>query len=286
MIDFILKITFIFLWASAFVAAKLGLDDAGPFSMLAVRFAIVSFIFASIVFIFRTKWPKWNEIPYIALVGILLHGLYLGGVFFSIKQGTSAGISSLIVSLHPVLTCILAIFLIGEKITLDRWAGIFLGFIGVILVVWPRIGGELPLIGFLSCFVALIAISFATIIQKRFLENMDILGGNSIQAIFAALFFLMLVLLMEPFKFNLTLELFISMTWLIVLVSLGAISILMILIKRGEMSSTASLFFLAPPVSAILGYIVFGEELNALGIFGFIITCTGVWIVNRKYSKE
>ena len=286
MIDFILKITFIFLWASAFVAAKLGLDDAGPFSMLAVRFAIVSFIFASIVFIFRTKWPKWNEIPYIALVGILLHGLYLGGVFFSIKQGTSAGISSLIVSLHPVLTCILAIFLIGEKITLDRWAGIFLGFIGVILVVWPRIGGELPLIGFLSCFVALIAISFATIIQKRFLENMDILGGNSIQAIFAALFFLMLVLLMEPFKFNLTLDLFISMTWLIVLVSLGAISILMILIKRGEMSSTASLFFLAPPVSAILGYIVFGEELNALGIFGFIITCTGVWIVNRKYSKE
>jgi len=286
LIDFILKITFIFLWASAFVAAKLGLDDAGPFSMLAVRFAIVSFIFASIVFIFRTKWPKWNEIPYIALVGILLHGLYLGGVFFSIKQGTSAGISSLIVSLHPVLTCILAIFLIGEKITLDRWAGIFLGFIGVILVVWPRIGGELPLIGFLSCFVALIAISFATIIQKRFLENMDILGGNSIQAIFAALFFLMLVLLMEPFKFNLTLELFISMTWLIVLVSLGAISILMILIKRGEMSSTASLFFLAPPVSAILGYIVFGEELNALGIFGFIITCTGVWIVNRKYSKE
>ena len=286
MIDFFLKITFIFLWASAFVAAKLGLDDAGPFSMLAVRFAIVSFIFASIVFIFRTKWPKWNEIPYIALVGILLHGLYLGGVFFSIKQGTSAGISSLIVSLHPVLTCILAIFLIGEKITLDRWAGIFLGFIGVILVVWPRIGGELPLIGFLSCFVALIAISFATIIQKRFLENMDILGGNSIQAIFAALFFLMLVLLMEPFKFNLTLELFISMTWLIVLVSLGAISILMILIKRGEMSSTASLFFLAPPVSAILGYIVFGEELNALGIFGFIITCTGVWIVNRKYSKE
>ena len=286
MIDFILKITFIFLWASAFVAAKLGLDDAGPFSMLTVRFAIVSFIFASIVFIFRTKWPKWNEIPYIALVGILLHGLYLGGVFFSIKQGTSAGISSLIVSLHPVLTCILAIFLIGEKITLDRWAGIFLGFIGVILVVWPRIGGELPLIGFLSCFVALIAISFATIIQKRFLENMDILGGNSIQAIFAALFFLMLVLLMEPFKFNLTLDLFISMTWLIVLVSLGAISILMILIKRGEMSSTASLFFLAPPVSAILGYIVFGEELNALGIFGFIITCTGVWIVNRKYSKE
>ena len=96
----------------------------------------------------------------------------------------------------------------------------------------------------------------------------------------------LLILFFEPFKFNLTIDLFISMTWLILLVSLGAISILMVLIKRGEMSSTASLFFLAPPVSAILGYIVFKEELNALGIIGFIITCTGVWIVNRQPKKK
>ena len=286
MIDFILKIIFIFLWASAFVAAKLGLNDAGPFSMLAVRFIIVTCIFASLVIFFKSKWPKINEIPYIALVGILLHGFYLGGVFYSITKGTSAGISSLIVSLHPVLTCILAIFLIKEKITYDKWFGIFLGFFGVVLVVWPRLGGELPLIGFVSCIVALIAISFGTIIQKKYLEEMDILGGNTVQAIFAAIFFSLLILFIEPFKFNLTIDLFISMTWLILLVSLGAISILMVLIRRGEMSSTASLFFLAPPVSAILGYIVFKEELSALGIIGFIITCTGVWIVNRQSIKK
>lgn len=286
MVDFTLKITFIFLWASAFVAAKFGLNDAGPFSMLAVRFTIVTCIFAALVFLFNSKWPKINEIPYIALVGILLHGFYLGGVFYSITKGTSAGISSLIVSLHPVLTCILAIYLIKEKITYDKWLGIFLGFFGVVLVVWPRLGGELPLIGFVSCIVALIAISFGTIIQKKYLEKMDILGGNTVQAIFAAIFFSLLILFFEPFKFNLTIDLFISMTWLILLVSLGAISILMFLIKRGEMSSTSSLFFLAPPVSAILGYIVFKEELNALGIIGFIITCTGVWIVNRQPKKK
>ena len=186
----------------------------------------------------------------------------------------------------PVLTCILAIYLIKEKITYDKWLGIFLGFFGVVLVVWPRLGGELPLIGFVSCIVALIAISFGTIIQKKYLEKMDILGGNTVQAIFAAIFFALLILFIEPFKFNLTIDLFISMTWLILLVSLGAISILMVLISRGEMSSTASLFFLAPPVSAILGYIVFKEELNSLGIFGFIITCTGVWIVNRQPKKK
>ena len=286
MIDLLLKIAFIFLWASAFVAAKLGLNDAGPFSMLAIRFVIVSFIFATIVFLFRAKWPKKNEILYIGLVGILLHGFYLGGVFFSITKGTAAGISSLIVSLHPVLTCILATLIIKEDIKVDKWVGIFLGFIGVLIVVWPRLGGELPLIGFVSCIVALVAISFGTIIQKKYLENMDILGGNTIQAVFAAIFFSILLIFFEPFKFNLSKELIISMTWLIILVSLGAISILMLLIRRGEMSSTASLFFLAPPVSAILGYLVFKEELNVSGIIGFIVACTGVWLVNRKPNKN
>ena len=206
--------------------------------------------------------------------------------FFSIKQGTSAGISSLIVSLHPILTCVLAIFLIKEQMKFDKWLGIFLGFFGVILVVWPRLGSELPLVGFVSCIIALISISFGTIIQKKYLEKMDILGGNTIQAVFAAVFFSFLLLIVEPFKFHLTRDLFISMTWLILLVSLGAISILMVLIRRGEMSSTASLFFLAPPVSAILGYIVFKEELNSLGIIGFVITCIGVWIVNRQPLKK
>ena len=286
MIDLLLKVAFIFLWASAFVAAKLGLSDAGPFSMLAIRFVIVSFIFATIVFLFRAKWPKKNEILYIGLVGILLHGFYLGGVFFSITKGTAAGISSLIVSLHPVLTCILATLIIKEDIKVDKWIGIFLGFIGVLIVVWPRLGGELPLIGFVSCIIALVAISFGTIIQKKYLENMDILGGNTIQAVFAAIFFSILLIFFEPFKFNLSKELIISMTWLILLVSLGAISILMLLIRRGEMSSTASLFFLAPPVSAILGYLVFKEELNVSGIIGFIVACTGVWLVNRKPNKN
>ena len=286
MIDLLLKIAFIFLWASAFVAAKLGLSDAGPFSMLAIRFVIVSFIFATIVFLFRAKWPKKNEILYIGLVGILLHGFYLGGVFFSITKGTAAGISSLIVSLHPVLTCILATLIIKEDIKVDKWIGIGLGFIGVLIVVWPRLGGELPLIGFVSCIIALVAISFGTIIQKKYLANMDILGGNTIQAVFAAIFFSILLIFFEPFKFNLSKELIISMTWLILLVSLGAISILMLLIRRGEMSSTASLFFLAPPVSAILGYLVFKEELNVSGIIGFIVACTGVWLVNRKPNKN
>ena len=252
MTDLILKIGFIFLWASAFVAAKLGLGDAGPFSMLSIRFAIVAIIFALMVVLFKNPWPKKREFKHLAIVGILLHGFYLGGVFFSISKGTPAGIASLI-----------------------------LGMAGVILVILPRIGGEISFVGLMSCIIALSGISYATIHQKKYLHEMDILSGNTFQAFFAAIFFLFLLLTIEPFYFVISLELIIAMTWLTVLVSLGAISILMILIKRSKVANTASLFFLAPPVSAILGYLVLNEKLYIWGITGFAIACTGVWLVNK-----
>ena len=116
--------------------------DAGPFSMLAVRFIIVRFLFALIALIFKAKWPKIKDIPNIIVVGILLHGFYLGGVFFAISKGTSAGLSSLVVSIHPILTCFLAVILIKESITIEKWIGVFLGFFGMIIVIWPRLGGS------------------------------------------------------------------------------------------------------------------------------------------------
>ena len=282
MIDVLIKISFIFLWASAFVAAKLGLGDAGPFSMLSVRFTIVTLIFSIIVIILKRLWPPKDQIFHLAIVGILLHGFYLGGVFFSITKGISAGISSLIVSVHPILTCLLAMLIIKERISLEKWIGIFLGMLGVFIVIWPKLGGDIPLVGFLSCCIAVVGISLGTIIQKKYLDQMDILSGNTVQAGFASIFFISLLLFIEPFEFNLTQNLLISMSWLILLVSIGAISMLMFLIRRGKMSSTASLFFLVPPVSAILGYLVFNERLGYLGLIGFFITCAGVWLVNRK----
>ena len=282
MIDVLIKISFIFLWASAFVAAKLGLGDASPFSMLSVRFTIVTLIFSIIVIILKRLWPPKDQIFHLAIVGILLHGFYLGGVFFSITKGISAGISSLIVSVHPILTCLLAMLIIKEIISLEKWIGIFLGMLGVFIVIWPKLGGDIPLVGFLSCCIAVVGISLGTIIQKKYLDQMDILSGNTVQAGFASIFFISLLLFIEPFEFNLTQNLLISMSWLILLVSIGAISMLMFLIRRGKMSSTASLFFLVPPVSAILGYLVFNERLGYLGLIGFFITCAGVWLVNRK----
>ena len=175
--------------------------------------------------------------------------------------------------------------MIKESITIEKWIGIFLGFFGMIIVIWPRLGGELPLIGFISCCVALTAISFGTVIQKRYLEHMEILGGNTIQAISAAIFFALALNFTEPFKFNLTIDLFISMSWLILMVSIGAISILMLLISRGRMSSTASLFFLAPPVSAILGYFIFKETYSLLSVIGIFLLLSGV-ILNAVFKNK
>ena len=131
--------------------------------MLATRFVIVTLIFSFLVLAFKRSWPKFNQLPHIFLVGILLHGFYLGGVFFAISLGTPAGISSLIVSLHPVLTCILAVILIKENVKFDQWLVIIFGIIGVYIVTWPRLGGEIPILGFISCVTSLIGISYATI---------------------------------------------------------------------------------------------------------------------------
>ena len=282
MTNIILQFTFIFLWGSAFIAAKFGLADAGPFSMLLTRFLIVTILFILLVIISRNPWPKINEISHLFLVGLLLHGFYLGGVFYSISLGTPAGISSLIVSLHPALTCVFAIIIINEKIRIDQWIGIILGIIGVSIVTWPKIGGEIPIFGFISCVIALTGISYATIHQKKYLSKMNILSGNAFQAFAASIFFLFVISFIEPYELNLSLNLILSILYLIFPVSIGAISILMILIRRGEIVKTASLFFLCPLVTAFLGFIIFEEKLGFIGLVGFSITSLGVWFVNRN----
>tara|TARA_S200000501_G_scaffold189536_1_gene178365 strand:- start:266 stop:1129 length:864 start_codon:yes stop_codon:yes gene_type:complete len=286
MTNIILQSCFIFLWGSAFIAAKFGLADAGPFSMLLTRFFIVTIIFILLVIVFRNSWPKFNQISHLFLVGLLLHGFYLGGVFYAISVGTPAGISSLIVSLHPALTCVFAIILTSEKIRIDQWIGVILGIIGVYIVTWPKLGGEIPIIGFISCVIALTGISYATIHQKKYLSDMNILSGNAFQAFAACIFFLLVISFIEPYKFNLSLNLLLSMLYLIFPVSIGAISILMILIRRGEIAKTASLFFLCPLVTAFLGFVIFDEKLGLVGLIGFCITSSGVWLVNRTLNLK
>jgi drug/metabolite transporter (DMT)-like permease len=277
-----LPVLFILLWSSAFISAKYGLPHAGPFSFLLTRFVIVFLLFAGIAILLRRPWPRIKMIPDLVFVGVLMHGFYLGGVFFSIAQGMPAGLSALIVSTQPVLTAALGIWLLDERPAPMQWLGVCLGAAGVVMVLWPRLGGDVPVIGFVSCIVSLLAITFGTIWQKRHGGGMDLLSGNALQALAAASFYAVVVLVFEPYRVTWTVQFSLAMGWLVLAVSLGAVSILMLLIRQGSAAATTSLFFLVPPSSAIMAWIAFGEALGPMGLAGLGVTTAGVWLVNRR----
>lgn len=282
----VLPVLFILLWSSAFISAKFGLPDAGPFSFLLTRFIIVFLLFGAIAIALRRPWPRGPMLANLMFVGVLMHGFYLGGVFFSISHGMPAGLSALIVSTQPVLTAALGARLLGERPSPAQWLGIALGTVGVVLVLWPRLGGDIPLVGFAACIVSLLAITFGTIWQKRHGGGMDLLTGNAMQALAAAMFYGVIVLAFEPYHVDWSLKFSLALGWLIFAVSLGAVSILMVLIKRGSAAATTSLFFLVPPASAIMAWVAFGEALGPMGLAGLGITTTGVWLVNRRAGNN
>ncbi len=274
---------FVLLWASAFISAAYGLSGAGPFSFLFIRFAIAAILFFVLLAFFRPALLKQRQVLPLIVVGVLMHGIYLGGVFYAISLGTSAGVAALISSSHPVLTAMLSLPLTGIRVRSLQWLGIGLGFLGVLAVVWPKLGGELPVAGLAACVFAAIGMALATGLQKRYVGDADLLASNTLQALAAAGFFGLLLIFIEPFHFEVTTPVILSMAWLVIFVSLGAISILMLLIRKGQIAATSSLFFLVPPVSALLDYFIFNERLGMLGILGFILASTGVWLVNRRF---
>ena len=279
------SITFVVLWASAFISAKYGMMGAGPFSFLFTRFLIVTALFALMAMIMRAAWPTKAELPPLLIAGVLMHGVYLGGVFYAISIGTPAGIASLIVSIQPIITAFLALFLLEEKIRPIQWAGILLGMTGVLLVISPRLGGAVPNLGLICCMVGVGAMSVGTLIQKRYLGKMNLVTGNALQAMGAAGFYGLLLLTIETYQLEWTLEVTLSMLWIVSTVSIGAVTILMLLIRQGQLAATSSLFFMVPPVSAVMGYLAFGEVLGTVGIIGFMVASLGVWLVNKPEKQ-
>ena len=276
-------IIFILLWSSAFITTKPIVDYSDPFAALAFRFSIVAFGFFLFSILKKEKiLVSKKKVIESILSGVLFHGIYLGGVFFSISRGLPTGIAALIVTLNPVLTNALAGPLLNEKVTVKQWIGVILGFLGAAIVLGLDVGTVLPTIGIVAVFISLLAVTSATLWQKKLSNNLSLPVSNMYQAIGGFLFHLLIVLFFTKPYIDFSTTFIIAMSHQILLVSFGAFTILMYLIKHNSASKTVSLFFLIPATSAIIAYIFLNETLTFYDILGFGIASIGVFIATRE----
>ena len=274
---------FVFFWSSAFISGQFIVQSASPFAALSFRFLIVSIFFLLFSFFFREKiLVNYKLILQASITGVLFHGFYLGGVFFSYSIGLSATLSALIVGLQPILTNIFSGPILKERVTLVQWIGIGFGFIGTVLVIGYDIGKTIPILGVIASIVALLGATTATIWQKKFTSEITLSVNNFYQAISATLFLMIVSFVFEISYINFDKRFILSMGWQIIMVSFGAYAILMYLIKTGTASKTSNLFFLIPPTTAVMAYLVLGENLYLIDIIGLFICTFGVYIATRK----
>ena len=274
---------FILLWSSAFITTKPIIDHSEPFTALAFRFFIVALgFFLYSLYLKKSVFIKRKNLFESIFSGILFHGIYLGGVFFSISIGMPAGIAALIVTLQPILTNILSGPILNENVTKKQWIGVFLGFSGATLVLGWDLNSNIPFYGLLATIISLLAITTSTIWQKKLSNNLPLSVSNFYQAMGGCLFhILIIVLIVDPY-INFTKTFLIAMSHQIFLVSFGAFTILMFLIKKNSASKTGSIFFLIPAVSAFMGWFFLGEILTKIDLLGFLIATVGVYIATRK----
>ncbi len=277
---------FVVLWATGFVVAGLSAGHVEPLTFLAIRFPIAGLIFAAIALGQRAVWPTAKLAIHAGAAGALLHAGYLGPVYWAVAHGMPAGVSALIVGLQPLITTILASRMVGEKITSRHWLGLAVGILGVGLVVSPKLtldtlGGITPLTTAI-CILGAFSVSLGTVYQKKFATGLDLASGGVWQYAGATLVVLIGAIAIEDFGFDGSLSAWVALGWSVIVLSLGAITLLMVLIRHGEVSRVSGLIYLVPGVAAFSTFLVFGETLVPLQILGMAVCAGAVFIVTRK----
>lgn len=278
---------FVFLWSSAFVSGKIIVADSSAFAALAFRFVIVLMGFWAVGILLQERFKiTLSQLIYGLGTGVLFHGFYLGGVFYAQSQGMSAGLSALIVSLQPVLTAALAGPILGEHLKKWGWLGIGLGFSGAALVIGIDVNNAAPPIAFIAVIISLLAVTAGTLWTKAVPSEMPLSVSNSYQALGASIFHIVMMSIIEDPFIDFTPAFILSMGWQILAVSFGAFTILMILIRSGSASQTATLFFLVPPTSALMAWFILAEALDIQDIAGFCLASLGVYLATRPWAKH
>jgi drug/metabolite transporter (DMT)-like permease len=273
---------FVLLWSTGFIFSKLGMPYTQPLTFLVVRFAIVVALFGVFCAIVRAPFPPRAQWLHVAVVGIALHGLYLGGVFVSIDWGLPAGISALVVGLQPLLTGAVVGRLLGERVGLRQWLGLWLGLAGVLAVLWEKLALEgVAMASVWPSVVGLFGITAGTLYQKRYCPNVDVRSGAVLQYGAALAVLLPVALIFEPMTVVWSTNMVIAMGWLVVVLSVGAVSLLMVLVRQGAAAKVASLFYLVPPTTAVFAWLLFGETLGTLALVGMAVAAAGVALVQK-----
>ncbi len=281
-----MPLLFVVLWSTGFIGAKFGLPHADALAFLSVRYALVIVLMTALALIMKAPWPKSTRLwIHLSIAGLLLHAGYLGGVFIAIDHGLPAGITSLMVGMQPLLTAILAGWLLHEVVTKKQWLGIALGLVGVVLVITGRTDrialNKIDPMQLIPVLVALFSITLGTLYQKKFCPVFDLRTGSVVQFIPTLIVTALLVPVLGSWQMDWTGELVFALSWLVLVLSLGAISLLSILIRQSGAVSVSSLFYLTPAVTALMAWALFNERLTILQLVGMVLAISGVWLARK-----
>jgi drug/metabolite transporter (DMT)-like permease len=274
---------FVLLWSTGFVGAKYGLPYADPFVFLSVRILLAAALLFALAKLMKMPVRIGSTaVVRSGLIGFFLHACYLGGVFYSIAQGLPAGVAAVVTSLQPVLVSVLAVKVLGEKLRTGQMIGLLTGLIGVILVLGPSIDAQIPTPAVIAILVALMGSTTATLLQKKMGADIPLISGTAYQYFFSGCVLGVIAIATQETSITWNLRFTASFVWLVLVLSVGAILLLLWLLNTGSAASVSSLFYLVPPATAIEAFFLFGEKVNTQGFLGIGITALGVWLVMRR----
>ncbi len=280
---------FVLLWSTGWVVAKYAAVYADPLTFLVLRYTLAILLFIGFCLVTRAKWPtSWSAAAHAVVSGMFLHGLYLGAVWWAIGQGVPAAISGIIAGLQPLMTAVAASVVIDEQLSIQQKLGLVLGFFGIALAVLPKVlvidTGATPihLLPVIVNVLGMAAVTYGTLYQKRHLQSGDIRTIAALQYLGALIVTIPLALMLEDLHVTWNLQIFAALAWSVLGLSMGAIALLLYLIRRGQVSRAASLIYLVPPLAAVQAWLFFGEALTLPMIVGTVIAVAGVYLTNRK----
>ena len=286
-VDKLTPALFVVLWSTGWIVARYSAEYADPLTFLSVRYAVAAAVLLALALAVKAPWPRSRRaLLAVFASGVLIHALYLGGVWWAIRHGVPASISALLAALQPIFTVVLAPSLLGERLTRRQGVGVAVGFCGLVLVLWPQLAGVEPgriaavLLPIGVNVVAMVSVTLGSIFQKRAVEPGDLRVTAGLQYVAALIVTLPVAALIEPLRITWNATMLATLAWSVFALSIGAVVLYLMLIRRGAVSRSAQLIYLVPPTAALQAFALFGERLAPIQLVGMAVTVVGVMLAS------